>query len=206
MLSEIPVLRRRSGGGAVVHDLQTANFSLQTSKQQFDRTSLLNFLVTATKAHQPLQINKRYDLTLFGDKVSGSAYKIEKERAYHHATLLLNSDLAQLSRALNPSNNQPTVLESLGTDSVKSKVRNVGISKQQILEALETQFKTSFELINEADSDVLKEAEELKSWEWRFGKTPKFTALLNNDRYLVKNGRIAEGPKFIGQKFPSSTL
>jgi len=40
-----------------------------------------------------LDVSGRNDLLLDGKKVSGSAFKETKDRAFHHGTMLLNADL-----------------------------------------------------------------------------------------------------------------
>jgi lipoate-protein ligase A len=51
----------------------------------------------------PMKVNDRHDILLDGRKISGSAFRITKERSYHHGTMLLNSDLNQLTRLLRPT-------------------------------------------------------------------------------------------------------
>lgn len=80
-------------------------------------------------------------------KISGSAYKLINSRAYHHGTMLINSNLANLDLALSPSkvlviciglyrNRLPFIflthllflkksLQGGGIDSVRSKVANL---------------------------------------------------------------------------------
>lgn len=53
-----------------------------------------------------------------GFKVSGSAYKVSKDIAYHHGTMLLSSNLEELRRALKIRGR--IMLRDKGVDSVRA--------------------------------------------------------------------------------------
>jgi lipoate-protein ligase A len=53
-----------------------------------------------------------------GFKVSGSAYKVSKDIAYHHGTMLLNSNLEDLKRALKIRGR--FMIRDKGVDSVRA--------------------------------------------------------------------------------------
>lgn len=67
----------------------------------------------------PAVVNQRHDIAIDNKKVSGSAFKLVNKRAYHHGTMLIDTDLDLLERYLSPTKKQ---LTGLGTDSVRSKV------------------------------------------------------------------------------------
>ena len=99
------IARRRSGGGCVIHDTGNLNFCFIRPREEHDAynnarlvASVLNddFDIDAT-------VNKRADIVVDGKKVSGAAYRISKDRAYHHGTLLVNSNLDILRRVLKSS-------------------------------------------------------------------------------------------------------
>lgn len=50
----------------------------------------------------PAEVNTRYDLVVNNEKISGSAYKLVNNRAYHHGTMLIDTDLKILNTFLNP--------------------------------------------------------------------------------------------------------
>jgi lipoate-protein ligase A len=50
-----------------------------------------------------VEVNDRSDLVVGGRKVSGSAYRLNRTTAYHHCTLLVNTDLTALKGALRPT-------------------------------------------------------------------------------------------------------
>lgn len=74
------------------------NYSVMTSRDTFDRRTAAQIVSNALNDHLdiPTKVNERNDVTLYGDKVSGSAYKVIGKAAYHHGTMLINADLTPL--------------------------------------------------------------------------------------------------------------
>lgn len=182
-----------------MHDLQNANFCVQFPRAEFSRTKHLQMIVDAfPRLH--LSINERNDLVQNARKVSGSSYKIEKDRAYHHATLLLNSDLQKFAGLLEP---QPSlrgkIVNNGGTESVKSPIGNTHLSPNEFVQGVVSLFREMYGNceLEEAtasweDSEVEAEARELQSWEWVFGKTPKFQIETGGgNAFEVVKGRVA---------------
>ncbi|UZJ56331.1 hypothetical protein CBS101457_005651 [Exobasidium rhododendri] len=141
----IKLVRRRSGGGAVYHDLGNTNYSFHIARESFTRqqhaelvSRALNASPIALKESLPSDLgdgamgayaNKRNDICISlkdrkgpERKISGSAYKIISSRAYHHGTMLLSSNLSNLGSALKPSR---TTMHSKGVESVPSPVSNL---------------------------------------------------------------------------------
>ncbi|CAE6411295.1 unnamed protein product [Rhizoctonia solani] len=121
--------------------------------------------------------------------VSGSAYKIINKRAYHHGTMLIN---AQLDRLGNLLRNTKTSLHTKGVESVRSPVANLAsfspiITHDLFVECVTQAFREKYYPDDHWDDEVVqvdpesrseivdKGAEELRSWDWRFGQTPEFT-------------------------------
>lgn len=63
-------------------------------------------------------------------KISGSAFKILTNRAYHHGTMLLSSDLSALGSSLR--NTKSALMTSKGVESVKSPVVNLSQAFPQL--------------------------------------------------------------------------
>lgn len=102
--NNIKVARRLSGGGTVVHDRQNLNFTFITNEEDgklidFKRylRPVIEYLATlGIEAH----IGKTNDLRIGDLKISGNAEHVFKKRVLHHGTLLFNSDLTQLRKAI----------------------------------------------------------------------------------------------------------
>ena len=109
-------------------------------------------------------------------------------KSLHHGTIMLNVDLANMQKYLNPNKLK---LISKGVDSVKSRVLNLNdrfpnINKEIVFEAIEKEFLsyhniTEYEKINLDDenstsnnkiNDLYKH---YNSWDWKFGTCPDFT-------------------------------
>ncbi|MDO4548218.1 MAG: lipoate--protein ligase [Clostridia bacterium] len=115
--------RRSSGGGAVYHDLGNLNFSFIMPREDYDVRRQLSVVVEAVRA---LGINAlptgRNDITVDGRKFSGNAFRIMKNSAVHHGTILVSSDMSLVGRYLRVNREK---LASKGVKSVPSRVVNL---------------------------------------------------------------------------------
>lgn len=125
--NQIPVLRRRSGGGAVYHDRGNLNYSFITHKTETNTGTTADFLNPVVEGLSRLGVmavvGKRKDLWLpDGYKISGTASHVTMNRVMQHGTLLYDANLEMLSGALNP----PLITNTAkGIQSVPSPVKNV---------------------------------------------------------------------------------
>ncbi len=124
--NNIRVVRRLSGGGAVYHDRGNLNFSLITPgdpQASADFSRCLNPILDALRGlGLAAELTGRNDLTLNGAKFSGNAYYHTRAGSVIHGTLLYNTDLDVLTKALRP---RPEKLLSKGIKSVRSRVTNI---------------------------------------------------------------------------------
>lgn len=99
-LSNVAVARRNSGGGTVYHDLNNLNICFFASKRAYNRKQNLELIRHTIRKHFQidLNINPKEDLLLDEKKVSGTASKLAYNKSYHHCTLLVRSDLNNLSK------------------------------------------------------------------------------------------------------------
>lgn len=123
---EIAIIRRLSGGGAVYHDEGNLNYCFISYKT--DHPLGVHFLlpvIGALRAMEiPVEMGKRKDLWLGGFKISGTASHVSKGRELHHGTLLYDTDLEKLQKALNPAVQN---LEIKASRSVASPVKNISV-------------------------------------------------------------------------------
>ncbi|KAI5956964.1 hypothetical protein KGF54_000583 [Candida jiufengensis] len=167
-----PLIRRKSGGGTVVHDLGNVNFSFMTTKQKFDRFKFVNLVVDSINQSgvaKKIEVNKRGDIVTIDQnqefKISGSAYKLSKGKSYHHSTMLLNSNLKNLSKILHRDERKLGVVEAKNSiASVKSKVTNLEIDSDKFIKIVSNEFKQEYgineQTVKEEESEEVKEFDE----------------------------------------------
>ncbi|MDO5709099.1 MAG: lipoate--protein ligase [Coriobacteriales bacterium] len=116
--------RRRSGGGAVYHDLGNLNFTFVTTAKEYDQTAQTDVILDAVCALGfQAERTGRNDLVLEGGrKFSGHAYQHTGSASCHHGTIMVSVDVDALGRYLNVS---PSKLQTKGIRSVRSRVTNL---------------------------------------------------------------------------------
>lgn len=150
----VRLVRRRSGGGSVFHDEGNVNYCVICPTADFTRDKHAEMVTTAIReTNLRARVNERHDIVLDqGDileekkwpdptdmhrtiyqpnseknpplKVSGSAYKMIRQRCLHHGTCLVSSiDLPRISRYLR-SPAQPFI-KARGVESVRSSIGNI---------------------------------------------------------------------------------
>ncbi|KZV96976.1 Lipoyltransferase and lipoate-protein ligase [Exidia glandulosa HHB12029] len=190
------LVRRRSGGGTVFHDLGNTNFSIHLPRASFDRARtgrVIEHAVRNIMGVYDARTNARNDLCVGDMKVSGSAYKIAGTRAYHHGTMLIATRLDSLGDALR---NDKIKMLTKGVASVRSPVCNLrqwkpDASHEQFVQAAVESFRQEFDVerepafIDEGDfqdvQQVRQSIDELQTWECVYGQTPEFTHSLAQD-------------------------
>lgn len=172
--------RRSSGGGAVYHDLGNLNFSFLVPRADYDVARQLKVVLAAVRS---LGIDAcatgRNDLTVEGRKFSGNAFRLLKEGALHHGTLLVGADMEMVGRYLNVD---PLKLKAKGVQSVRSRVVNLNqfrpLTIDEMAGAMERAFAAEYgpcerarmEEIQIPGLDALRAKYE--SWEWNYGQSP----------------------------------
>lgn len=121
----ITVARRITGGGAVYHDLGNLNYTFISSSRdngidfEYFTEPILDSLralgISAT-------LSGRNDLEVSGLKFSGNAQYNDGKRVLHHGTLLFDSDLTVLSKALLVDDEK---LKAKAVKSTRSRVTNL---------------------------------------------------------------------------------
>ena len=122
----IQVVRRLSGGGAVYHDRGNLNFSFITDAGDTETLDMKLFCAPVVRTLAALgvraEVNGRNDLTIEGRKFSGNAQYLRGGRILHHGTLLFDSDLSVVTRALRVDEEK---IRAKGLRSVRSRVTNI---------------------------------------------------------------------------------
>lgn len=138
-------------------------------------------------------VNERADIEIGGKKISGAAYRITKDRAYHHGTVLINSDLRILRGILK----SPIAggIEAMGAKSKPASVCNVGdhdprANVDSVVEAVAKEFNETLSNPVEIEEmgfdsfggveEVEKEVAMISNKDWIYGQTPRFSHSLNS--------------------------
>lgn len=188
--NHIEFYRRKSGGGCVYSDPSNIMFSFITPKfnKDFVFDSYLERIVTLLKQ---LGLNAvfsgRNDILVDGMKVSGNAFYRVNNRSIVHGTMLYNTDLSIMVKAITPDNEK---LISKGIKSVRSRVTNIKDHLDIAIEDFKQHFKdnlceTSITLKEEDIEGILEIEKTYLDSEFIYGKNPNYT--------IKKKGRTSAG-------------
>lgn len=184
----IHVVRRISGGGAVYHDKGNLNFSFMT---KYSNESIHNFKYFTGPVIKVLaelgvnaELNGRNDITVSNRKISGNAQFTDTKSMFSHGTLLFDSHLEDVAKALNVRIDK---IESKGIKSVRSRVANITEFLSHKMSIDEFRQKIIDSIFNSQDSveyyelnddqwyDVMKLSEsKYRNWDWNYGRSPEF--------------------------------
>jgi lipoate-protein ligase A len=177
-IGAVDIVRRRSGGGTVFHDEGNLNWSITCPRSEFTRDKHAEMVVRALRKQgiERSRVNERHDIVLDQGhekrpsdpedthrtpytvdegipkplKVSGSAYKLTRQRALHHATTLLESpNLHIISQYLrSPAKHN---IEAKGVESVSSPVSNIGLDLKAYQKRLQEVFAETYASVGKID-------------------------------------------------------
>ena len=221
-----PIFKGISGGGAVYHDLNNLNYTIISNEEKgvdFDfKTFSQPVIDTLKELGVTAEFSGRNDILIDGKKICGNAQAYIKGRIMHHGCLLFNTELSVLAKALEIPKD---IISSNATKSVRSAVDNIlpnlpnKISVEEFADKLLAHMKRKFPTMKEYtfSQQELAEIEKNRAskfgtWEWNWGKSPKFD-INRHSRYTagkiqvfanVKNSMI-ENIKFYGTFFGNNS-
>ncbi|KAJ1334808.1 hypothetical protein BSLG_007963 [Batrachochytrium salamandrivorans] len=157
---KVPIVRRKSGGGTVYHDMGNTNYSITMPRDEFDRKRNANLVSQALhRMDIPSEVNLRHDIVIGGKKVSGSAFKLGQ-------------------------------IVGRGVESVKSQVTTLldhsytadhksfcdAVAHEFMQEYSDAQVPHTILTLDDfySSKPVQEIHEQLKSWAWTFGETSQF--------------------------------
>lgn len=193
--NQIHVVRRLSGGGAVYHDLGNLNYSFITNGRE-DLHNFAKFAGPVLKVLHQLgvdaELRGKSDLFANDKKISGNAQYATSGRMFSHGTLLFNTSIEHMLKALNP---RQVKIESKAIQSVRNFVVNIrelldvdygiGEFRQKLLEGIFGGDDIPTYELDESEWRTVREtaADRYHLWEWNYGRSPKFN--------VQKSGRVA---------------
>lgn len=197
----VELARRNSGGGTVYHDRGNLNLTFFTPRNRYNRRNNLEIISRALYREWGIEtsISPREDVIVEENykQISGTASKLGRPNAYHHCTLLVDVNKISLRQSLLK---QDMGISTNATKSVPAPIINLcEINRQvkigKLLSAIGWEYlrtcpitfedggkeqiskQCGFQMINPTESwfpGLEKIKEEFSSWDWCYGKTPKF--------------------------------
>lgn len=183
---QIQVVRRLSGGGAVYHDEGNINFTFITD-QDSDLFDFSKFCIPVVRALRSVGVEAtvtgRNDIEIEGKKFSGNSQYAKEGRIMHHGTIMYDSDLKALAKALTVSQDK---LESKACKSVQSRVTNIrpymkrSMDTRQFFERIrEFMFRENKMIpcqLDQAELHTVRkiQRERYDTWDWNYGFSPDY--------------------------------
>jgi lipoate-protein ligase A len=199
--NHIRVVRRLSGGGAVYHDLGNVNFTFIVSADNNRPFDFGTFCCPVVRALAELgvkaEINGRNDMTIEGKKFSGNAQYRKRNRVMHHGTILYDSDLSVLGRALVVQRDK---IESKGVKSVQSRVTNVkdymsedfGVERfmGELRKMMFKEYAMKPYSLTDVDLEAVRRLQHdvYDTWEWNYGESPAYS--IRKERRIEGCGKL----------------
>ncbi|MFW5889238.1 MAG: lipoate--protein ligase [Bacillota bacterium] len=186
----IELYRRKSGGGCVYADFSNIMFSFITPNFNKDfvfETYLSRIVNILKKLGLNAYFSGRNDILIDGLKVSGNAFYQVNSRSVVHGTMLYNTDLEEMIKAITPDNEK---LISKGINSVRKRVTNIREHLDITIEDFKAFIKENIAdeeiFLNESDINKIIEIEKnYLTKQFVFGKNPNYT--------LKKKGKVKAG-------------
>lgn len=187
------------------------NLSFFTSRKAYNRKvnlGLIRDAINKLSDQGQVEINHRDDIILDEKwKISGSAARLLRKEALHHCTLLINADIGVLNQVLNSDDSR---IETAATRSLRVDVKclaDIGITDPAQMDYPISRLwsdrynngeRVEIEYVDPEQTDfVLERREELQSWKWLYGNTPRFELQTENFNAQINKG-IMESVRLSG--------
>ena len=223
--NNVNIVRRITGGGTIYTDMNGWQFSFILKGEKKDKKiDFAKYTKPIIEALASLGVEAyqsgRNDLLIDGKKISGNAQYHDKKVSLHHGSLLFETDIEAMVRALNADDEK---IISKGIKSIKQRVTNVAdyvnprITSEQFRDKMLEYLLRDMQTYTLTDEDI-KRVNEIKqnkfdTWEWNMGRTPKFN-ITESKRFeggkleaciFVEKG-IIENIEFYGDFFAAKDI
>jgi lipoyltransferase/lipoate-protein ligase len=178
----IEYYRRKSGGGCVFADF--SNIMLSFITPNFNKDFVFdNYLGKVVELLKKLGLNAEFsgrnDILVDNHKVSGNAFYKIKDRSIVHGTMLYDTDLEAMVRAITPDNEK---LLTKGIASVRNRVTNLkehlAISIEEFKDYLRLNLCESEITLFDDDLAAISRIEETYlDLDFIYGKNPDYTII-----------------------------
>ena len=210
--NNIPVIRRISGGGTVIHDLGNINFTYIT-KSLDHLNDYAHFLLPIVSILNKLGIETAFipkcHIYLNDKKISGNAQTFHKNRVLHHGTILFDLDKERASKLTKDQ----SFVTGKHIDSVRADITNiknkiwVRDSIEDIMKFIQDEIllydtKKVIKLTDDEINEINYLAEnKYKTFEWNFGEMKPFEIKNHHIEMTVSKGKIIKSsiPELLDQ-------
>ena len=178
---KIDIFRRKSGGGCIYADKGCIQFSYISCAVNANE-AFAQYMQRMAEILQGLnidaQLSGRNDILIDNTKVSGCAFYQLPNRSVLHNSLLFDTQLDHLSNALTPAKEK---LQSKGVASIRQRVTNVATYTQLNITDFMDHVRREMcgedvlKLTEEDMKEVAEIEKELASYEFVYGKNPKYS-------------------------------
>ncbi len=181
----INIVRRVTGGGTIYTDENGWQFSFIVKEPGQRRIEFATFTQPILDALSSIgvtaELSGRNDLVIGRRKFSGNAQYLRKNLVLHHGSLLFDTNLENLVRALSVDDEK---IISKGIQSVRQRVTNIAehisvpmtsLKFRNVMLSFLLRDMDTYELTPQdiARVNEIKQAQ-FDSWDWNFGKDPAF--------------------------------
>ncbi|MEL7608883.1 MAG: lipoate--protein ligase [Bacillota bacterium] len=192
----IHVVRRLTGGGAIYTDPGSWQFSF-IKREQDKQINFAAFVQPVLEGLRQMgldvQMSARNDLLIDGRKFSGNAQYHYGGRVLHHGSILFDTDIEEMARALTVDGEK---LNLKGIRSVRQRVTNLrehlgedmdtlGFGERLLEKLLPPDAKRRVLEPGDVQRIEREHASMFRSWDWVFGKSPEYQ--------VVKSKRLPGG-------------